>query len=110
MNEQDAKTAKDVYDIIDKYIKLQEQIDNPTRQGMINALMGAQSIAFSEVKYIENEQGNIVRVPWDYFSDDDLYSKLPYYQTALRNKAISMIGEKTFEELLNVIQKEQWLK
>ena len=100
MKEQDIKNLKDVYDIIDKYLKLQAQIDKPTNQGMIEALSDAQSDAFFEVRVTELQQGDYLLTPWDKISDDELYRKLYQYQLALKNRAISLVGEKVFEELL----------
>ncbi len=107
MEEPDIKTLKDIYDIIDKYVKLQEQIVNPTRQGMIDSLSGAQTVAFFEVRTTELQQGDNVFMPWESFRDDDLYRKLPQYQLALRNRGIALAGEKLFEKILKAKRKEQ---
>lgn len=45
MDKRDVQTIKEVTEIINKIKKLQRQIDNPDRQGMIAALSDAQSTA-----------------------------------------------------------------
>ena len=105
MEEQDNKTLKEVYDIVEKYKKLQEQIVNPDHRGMLEALQGAQAIAFFEVRSTERQQGDNVLMPWESFRDDDLYRKLSQYQIALRKRAIALVGEKTFGEILKTMQK-----
>ena len=100
MNGQDEKTLKEVQDIVEKFKKLQDQINNPDRQGMLEALQGAQSVAFFEVRSTERQQGDNVLMPWESFRDDDLYRKLSQYQIALRKRAIELVGEKVFKELL----------
>lgn len=44
---------QEMKDCIDKYRQLAEQIRNPTRDGMIKALVEAQTIAYSEIKNVE---------------------------------------------------------
>ena len=68
--------------------------------------MGAQAIAFFEVRTTEWQQGDSVFTPCDKISDDELYRKLSQYQLALRNRAIALAGEKVFEEILKSKQKE----
>ena len=67
--------------------------------------MEAQTIAFSEVRATERQQGDNVFTPWDKISDDELYRKLSQYQLALRERSKSLVEEKVFEELLKSVQK-----
>lgn len=101
MTEQDEKTLKDICNIVEKILKLQRQIENPTRQGMIDALREAQSVALFEVKSLEFNRRNTVLMPYDSFTNVELYGKLPVFQEALRNHAINLAGQKAFEEALH---------
>lgn len=84
---------------------MQRQINNPTRDGMINALSDAQSTAGKEIQQIEYSQGDTIPTPWVYFPDQDLYRKLSQYQEGLRQHCINKVGEKAFEELLKKVMK-----
>lgn len=93
-------SVEEVKDLIEKYFRLQEQIDNPTRAGMIKALSGAQKIAKEEITEIEKSQGDISQMPWSDFQDEDLYRKLPQYKQGLYNHAVNKVGEETFKYML----------
>lgn len=90
----------DVKELIEKYFRLQEQIDNPTRDGMINALANARSIAYDEIIALEMSEGEIERRPWSDLQDFELYSKLPQYKQGLYNHAVNKVGEETFKYML----------
>lgn len=103
-----AKDVKDVTDIaaiVKKIAALQRQLNNPTRDGMIAALADANLTAGTEIQQIERSHGNTVWMPWACFSDQDLYGKLSYYQTALRQHCIKKVGEKALEEMLKAALK-----
>lgn len=53
----------EIRDLVEKYFRLQEQIDNPTRDGMLKALSGAQSIAYNEIIALEMSEGDIDQTP-----------------------------------------------
>ena len=89
-----------VKELIEKYFRLQEQIDNPTRDGMINALANARSIAYDEIIALEMIQGDIERRPWSELEDFELYRKLPQYKEGLYNHAVKKVGEETFKYML----------
>lgn len=87
--------------LIEKYFRLQEQIDKPSRDGMIKALSDAQSIAYDEITALEESQGVFDQIPWDDLEDQDLYSKLTQYKQGLYDHAVSRVGEETFKYLLD---------
>lgn len=96
----DVKDKKDILDAVKKIMVLQEQINTPTRDGMINALNDAQLTAKNEIQQIEYSQGDTIPTPWICFSNQDLYRKLSQYQEGLQQHCIKQIGKKAFEELL----------
>ena len=64
-----AKDEKDILDAVKKIVALQKQINNPTRDGMINALSDAQSTAGKEIQQLEYSQGDTIPTPWVCFRD-----------------------------------------
>lgn len=96
----DDKDVKDIADAVKKIVALQRQINNPTRDGMINALMDAKFTAGAEIQQIEYSQGDTIPTPWGCFPDQDLYRKLSQYKAALQQHCIKQIGKKAFEKLL----------
>lgn len=98
----DVKEVTDITDIVKKIVALQRQINNPTRDGMINALMEAKLTAGVEIQQIEYSQGDTILMPWENFSNQDLYRKLSQYQAGLRQHCIKKVGEKALEEMLKV--------
>ena len=96
----EAKEAKEAMELVEKFFKLQAQINNPTRLGMIDALTDAQNIARQEITSLEQSQGDIYPMPWTSFQDKDLYRKLGQYQQGLYNHAVNKLGEETFKNLL----------
>ena len=96
----DTKEAKEMEDLIEKYFELQAQIKNPTKDGMIEALSGAQNVARQEITMLEQSQGDIYPTPWYDFPYDDLYRKLSQYQQGLYIHAVNKHGEEKFKKLL----------
>ena len=90
----------EIKELIEKYFRLQEQIDNPTRDGMIKGLSSAQRIARDEITALEESQGDIDQMPLSDLQDYDLYRKLPQYKQGLYNHAVNRVGEETFKYLL----------
>lgn len=88
MKSKEIELIKDVRDAIDKIKKLQEQIDNPTREGMKKALSDAKASALVEIIATEISQGDANFMLWDQFSDADLYRKLPQYEPNQKNWTI----------------------
>lgn len=103
----EAKEEKEAVELLEKYIKLQDQINNPTRFGMIEALSGAQNIARQEITSLEQSQGDIYLMPWTSFKDQDLYRKLPQYKEGLYNHAVKKFGEEAFKKWLKEYEKSQ---
>ena len=102
-NSDNLKETRDIEDnkeLIESYIRLQKQRENPSRTGMVEALSGAQKIAREEITILEKKQGDIYLTPWYEFPDNDLYRKLSQYQLGLYNHAIKKIGKDAFEELI----------
>lgn len=92
--------AKEMGELIEKYLKLQEQKNNPTKDGMIEALSGAQNVARQEIIMLEQSQGDIYPMLWSDFPYNDLYRKLSQYQQGLYNHAVNKLGEEAFKKLL----------
>ena len=90
----------DTKELIEKYFKLQAQIDNPTRSGMIEALSDAKNVARLEIISLEKSQGDTYQVPLPNITDTDLYCKLSLYQQGLYNHAVNKYGEEAFKRLL----------
>ena len=103
----EAKEAKETIELLEKYFKLQEQINNPTRFGMIDALSDAQNVAWQEITSLEHSQGDIYPMPWTDFPDRDLYRKLTQYQQGLYNHAVNKLGKEAFKKLLKKHEKNQ---
>ena len=91
---------EEIKNLIEKYFRLQAQIDNPSRDGMIKALTNAQNIAREEISALEESEDDIGQTPWDDLEDGDLYSKLLQYKQGLYNYAVNKVGEETFKYLL----------
>ncbi len=103
----ETKETKEAIELLEKYFKLQDQIDNPTRSGMIDALSDAQNVARQEITSLEHSQGDIYPMPWTSFQDQDLYRKLTQYQQGLYNHAVNKVGEEAFKKLLIEYAKSQ---
>lgn len=91
---------EEIKNLIEKYFRLQAQIDNPSRDGMIKALTNAQHIAREEISALEESGVDIGQTSWDDLEDGDLYSKLLQYKQGLYNYAVGRVGEETFKYLL----------
>jgi len=96
----DEKTLKEMYDVLDKYRQLEEQKKNPSKQGMIKALLEAKAVAHAEISALETSQGDTVIIPAYQISDEKLYWKLTQYQQGLLNHCINKYGEETIKEFL----------
>ena len=96
----ETKEEKEALELLDKYLKLQAQINNPTRFGMIDALSDAQNVAHQEITTLEKNQGDIYQMPWSSFQYNDLYRKLSQYQQGLYDHAVNNLGEEAFKRLL----------
>lgn len=103
----ETKEAKEAIELLKKYFKLQAQINNPTRFGMIDALSDAQNAARQEITSLEKSQGDIYQMPWTSFPDRDLYRKLTQYQQGLYNHAVNKLGEAAFKKLLKEYTQNQ---
>ena len=112
MNEQDIerinklKDNKEMLDIVEKIIKLQQQIECPDHNGMIEVLQDAQRIACNDiVQSIHQQCGGVYSKAWSDFSDPELYHMLPQYKQGLINHGIAKIGKGEFERLLKASHK-----
>lgn len=94
----EANDLKDVKDAINKIQKLRAQMENPTRDGMIEALRDAKISALIEISALEMAQGVTNWVPFSEASDSTLYTLLGQYEQGLRLHCIAKIGEKAFDE------------
>ena len=109
MNEQDFEKIKEIkenreyWDIVEKIMKLQRQIECPDRNGMIDALRDAQQIAPLEItQTIQSQGGNISIKPWSDVSDRELYYLLSQYKQGLVNHGIIKAGRSGFELMLKL--------
>lgn len=91
---------KDVTDAVDKILKLQKQIDQPDRNGMIKALQDAKFSAPVEIMAVEFQQGDTILMLWDNFTDKDLHRKLSQYQQGLRAYCIEKVGTKIYNQIV----------
>ena len=97
---QHIQDAKEIMDAIKKLKALQRQQQAPDRHGMISALSDAKQTAPLAITVLELMQGDTKLMPWDNFSDADLYRKLTQYQQGLKNYCVEKIGAKMFDELM----------
>lgn len=79
------KEQKDILDAIQKIKELQRLQQCPNRNEMISALLDAKQTAPLAITVLERMQGDTRLMPWDSFSDADLYRKLGQYQQGLTN-------------------------
>ena len=96
----ESKESKEIDDFIESFFKLQAQINNPTKDGMIEALSGAQKIAHQEITKVEKNQGDVFYMPWSCFQEKELYRKLAQYQQGLYIHAVNKFGEEVVKKLL----------
>lgn len=94
------KEHKDIIDAIKKIKELKRQQLCPDRNGMISALSEAKQTAPLAITAIELLQGDNRLMPWNSFSDADLYRKLGQYQQGLTNYCIEKVGKRLFDELM----------
>ena len=94
----EANDLKDVNDAMNNIQKLRAQMENPTRDGMIEALRDAKISALIEISALEMAQGATNWVPFSEASDSTLYTLLGQYEQGLRLHCIAKIGEKAFDE------------
>lgn len=92
------KEAEGIEKFAKAYFELRVQINNPTREGMIKALLDAKNIAPQEISMLENSQGEIYPTSSDNFELRDLYRKLTQYQQGLYIHAVKKFGEEKFKK------------
>lgn len=92
------KEAEEIERFAEVHFKLQVQINNPSREGMIEALSDAQCVAGQEIAGLEISQGETQLTPWSCIPYDYLYRKLTQYQQGLQIHAIKKNGEERFKK------------
>lgn len=102
----EANDIKNANDVMDKIQKLRDQMKNPTRNGMIEALRDAKKSAQVEITALEISQGATSWVPFSAASDSQLYALLGQYEQGLKLHCIAKIGEKAFDEQMNEMQEK----
>ncbi len=102
----EANDLKDAKDAMNKIQKLRAQMENPTRDGMIEALREAKTSALIEISALEMAQGATNWAPFSTASDSQLYALLGQYEQGLKLHCIAKIGEKAFDEQMNEIQEK----
>ncbi len=75
--------VKDAIETGKKLVKLQQQKEAPSREEMIKTLLEAKNHAPFDITALEFMQGDTYFMPWEQFSDADLYRKLGQYQQGL---------------------------
>lgn len=100
MEPKEIKELKEMEDFIKAFLKLEAQIHNPSREGMIDALKEALAVAQSEIRNVEVNHNEMTPTPWDQISDEVLYNKLNEYLQGMRQHAVEKFGEEEFKRLL----------
>ena len=97
--EKNVSNIKEITDAIIKIKKIQQLRLYPNRQEMIDALKDAKTTAFAEIIGLELIQcGQFM--PFENFTDEQLYNKLEQYEKGLKLHCIGKCGEKIFNELM----------
>lgn len=94
------KGFKEEGDFLRAYLKLEAQIRNPSREGMIDALKEALSVAWIDIKTVEASHGETTPTPWDEIPNDILFEKLYEYQQGMYQHAVKKYGEEVVKKLL----------
>lgn len=94
------KDVKEENDFLKAYLKLEAQIRNPSREGMIDALKEAMAVAQSEIRNVEISYGETTPTPWDQIQDAVLYNKLYEYQQGMYQHAVKKYGEEVVKRML----------
>ena len=102
MEPKDLKKAKDLEDFAKAYLKLEAQKRNPSRDGMIDALQEALSIAQTEIRNVEVSQCEMTPTPWERISDATLYKKLIEYQQGMFQHGVNEFGKELLEKKLGL--------
>lgn len=98
---QKLKEQKEVIDFINAYSKLIKQRQNPSRDGMIDALKDSLKVGQTEIRNDELSRGETTPTPWEQISDQLLYTKVLEYQQSLIHHAVSKYGEEIVKKLLS---------
>jgi hypothetical protein len=101
MDFQEVNKQKEIEDFIKAYSKIMAQIKYPSRDGMIDALREALTVAQFEIRTIEISQKETKSTPWENIANDELYRKLAEYRQGLYNYAVKKFGEEMIDKLLN---------
>ena len=102
MEIKDPKELKEIEDCIKAFMKLEAQKRNPTRDGMIDALKEALSVAAAEIKTVEASRNETTPTPWENIPDNILYAKLSEYQQGLYQHAVNKFGEEQIKKRLGI--------
>ena len=96
----DIKDAKEKYDFLKAFMKLEAQKHNPSREGMIDALKEALTVACMDIKNVEASRGEIIPIPWERVPNEVLFGKLSEYQQGMHQHAVNKFGEEVVKKLL----------
>ena len=102
MEIKDLNELKEIDDFIKAYMKLEAQKRNPTRDGMIDALKEALSVAAAEIKTVEASRNETTPTPWENIPDSVLYAKLSEYQQGMYQHAVNKFGEEQIKKRLGI--------
>ena len=100
----EAQQSKEITDFVNAYTQLMIQKQNPSRDGMIQALTDAQKVALPEIRSVEYSHGGTQMMPLSDFTNEALYAKLSEYQQGLFQYAIHQYGKEQVEKMLSVQQ------
>lgn len=98
---EELQVLKDVQDAIEKINKINQQLYCPDRNGMISVLQEAKTKAPLAITAVELVQGDTRWMPFDAFSDTDLYRKLAQYKSGLEAYCIEKAGKELYDKLRN---------
>jgi len=98
---EEIRTLKEIQDAIEKINKINQQLYCPDRQGMISALQEAKAKAPLALTVVELIQGDNRWMPFDSFSDADLYRKLEQYKLGLEAYCVEKAGKELYDKLKN---------
>ncbi|MBR4628300.1 MAG: hypothetical protein IKO47_11525 [Ruminococcus sp.] len=96
----DIKDTKEKYDFLKAFLKLEAQRRSPSREGMIDALKEALTVACIDIKNVEASRGETTPTPWENIPNEVLFGKLSEYQQGMYQHAVNKFGEEAVKKLL----------
>lgn len=101
MDEKQLQAMHDVLDAMNTMRKIEVQMCNPDREGIIQVLLEAKQKAQPEISTLEMMNGEYQIFPPEAFSNEQLYAKLRQYWFGLQTYCINKVGEQLYNQLKN---------